>query len=59
MPFKRGDHICAIYSTTEELSREVPDFWPKALETASGAGTSGVAMKWICFATGCDSSASM
>ncbi len=26
MPFKRGDHICAIYSTTEELTREVARF---------------------------------
>jgi two-component system, chemotaxis family, sensor kinase Cph1 len=26
MPFKRGDHVCAIYSTTEELTREVASF---------------------------------
>ncbi len=26
MPFKRGDHMCAIYSTTEELTREVAGF---------------------------------
>jgi two-component system, chemotaxis family, sensor kinase Cph1 len=26
MAFKRGDHVCAIYSTTEELTREVSGF---------------------------------
>src|SRR5918997_914814 len=31
MPFKRGDHICAIYSTTEELIREVARFLAEGL----------------------------
>jgi two-component system, chemotaxis family, sensor kinase Cph1 len=31
MPFKRGDHVCAIYSTTEELSREVARFLAEGL----------------------------
>ena len=31
MPFKRGDHICAIYSTTEELTREVARFLAEGL----------------------------
>jgi hypothetical protein len=26
MPFERGDHVCAIYSTTEEPTREVSRF---------------------------------
>ena len=31
MPFKRGDHVCAIYSTTEELTREVASFVAEGL----------------------------
>jgi hypothetical protein len=31
MPFKRGDHVCAIYSTTEELAREVARFLAEGL----------------------------
>jgi hypothetical protein len=31
MPFKRGDHVCAIYSTTEELTREVGRFLAEGL----------------------------
>ncbi len=31
MPFKRGDHICAIYCTTEELTREVARFLAEGL----------------------------
>ena len=31
MPFKRGDHICAIYSTPEELTREVARFLAEGL----------------------------
>ena len=31
MGFKRGDHICAIYSTTDELTREVADFLAEGL----------------------------
>jgi hypothetical protein len=31
MPFKRGDHICAIYSTQEELTREVARFLAEGL----------------------------
>ena len=31
MPFKRGDHVCAIYSTTAELTREVADFLAEGL----------------------------
>jgi chemotaxis family two-component system sensor kinase Cph1 len=31
MPFKRGDHVCAIYSTTEELTREVARFLAEGL----------------------------
>jgi hypothetical protein len=31
MPFKRGDHICAIYSTTDELTREVARFLAEGL----------------------------
>jgi len=31
MPFKRGDHVCAIYSTTEELTREVSRFLAEGL----------------------------
>jgi hypothetical protein len=31
MPFKRGNHICAIYSTTEELTREVARFLAEGL----------------------------
>jgi chemotaxis family two-component system sensor kinase Cph1 len=31
MPFKRGDHICAIYSMTEELTREVARFLAEGL----------------------------
>jgi hypothetical protein len=31
MAFKRGDHICAIYSTTEELTREVARFLAEGL----------------------------
>src|SRR5690242_8159840 len=26
MSFKRGDHVCAIYSTTDELAEEVAGF---------------------------------
>lgn len=32
MPFKRGDHICAIYSSTEELTRQVARFLAQGLE---------------------------
>jgi hypothetical protein len=31
MPFKRGDHVCAIYSTTEELTRDVASFLAEGL----------------------------
>ena len=31
MPFKRGDHVCAIYSTSEELTREVARFLAEGL----------------------------
>jgi two-component system, chemotaxis family, sensor kinase Cph1 len=31
MPFKRGDHVCGIYSTTEELAREVATFLAEGL----------------------------
>jgi hypothetical protein len=31
MGFKPGDHICAIYSTTAELTREVADFLAEGL----------------------------
>jgi len=31
MPFERGDHICAIYSTTAELAREVAHFLAEGL----------------------------
>ena len=31
MRFKRGDHICAVYSTTEELTREVSRFLAEGL----------------------------
>ena len=31
MPFKRGDHICAIYSTPDELTREVARFLAEGL----------------------------
>ena len=31
MPFKQGDHICAIYSSTEELTREVARFLAQGL----------------------------
>jgi hypothetical protein len=31
MPFKRGDHICAIYSTPDELTREVSRFLAEGL----------------------------
>jgi hypothetical protein len=31
MPLKRGDHICAIYSTPEELTREVARFLAEGL----------------------------
>jgi len=31
MAFKRGDHICAIYSTTDELTREVARFLAEGL----------------------------
>ena len=33
MGFKRGDHICAIYSTTAELTREVADFLAEGLRS--------------------------
>ena len=31
MPFKQGDHVCGIYSTTEELAREVASFLAEGL----------------------------
>jgi two-component system, chemotaxis family, sensor kinase Cph1 len=31
MPFRCGDHVCAIYSTTEELTREVARFLGEGL----------------------------
>jgi hypothetical protein len=33
MPFKRGDHICAIYSTTEELTQDVASFLAEGLRS--------------------------
>ena len=33
MPFKRGDHVCAIYSTTEELTRDVASFLAEGLRS--------------------------
>jgi hypothetical protein len=33
MGFKGGDHICAIYSTTAELTREVADFLAEGLRS--------------------------
>jgi hypothetical protein len=33
MGFKRGDHICAVYSTTAELTREVADFLAEGLRS--------------------------
>ena len=31
MPFKRGDHVCCVYSTTAELVREVASFVAEGL----------------------------
>ena len=31
MPFERGDHVCALYSTTAELTREVAPFLAEGL----------------------------
>ena len=31
MPFKRGDHVCGVYSTTQELTREVARFLAEGL----------------------------
>jgi chemotaxis family two-component system sensor kinase Cph1 len=31
MPFQHGDHVCAIYSTTDELTREVARFLAEGL----------------------------
>ena len=33
MPFKRGEHVCAIYSTTEELTRDVASFLTEGLRS--------------------------
>ena len=33
MAFKRGDHVCAIYSTTEELTRDVASFLAEGLRS--------------------------
>ena len=33
MPFKRGDHICVIYSTSEELTRDVASFLAEGLRS--------------------------
>ena len=33
MDFKRGDHICALYSATPELAREVADFLSEGLRS--------------------------
>ena len=33
MRFKRGDHVCGIYSTTEELAREVASFLAEGLRS--------------------------
>ena len=33
MPFNRGDHICAMYSTTEELTRDVASFLAEGLRS--------------------------
>jgi len=33
MGFKRGDHICALYSTTAELTREVADFLAEGIRS--------------------------
>jgi hypothetical protein len=37
MPFKRGDHVCAIYSATEELIREVARFLAEGVMFQSSA----------------------
>ena len=42
MPFKRGDHICAIYSTTEELTREVARFLAEGLRNRERSWYVGV-----------------
>jgi hypothetical protein len=33
MPFKRGDHVCGLYSSTTELAREVADFLAEGLRS--------------------------
>ena len=33
MPFKRGDHVCSIYSTTEELAQDVAKFLADGLRS--------------------------
>jgi hypothetical protein len=33
MPFKRGDHVCAVYSTRAELAREVARFLEEGLRS--------------------------
>ena len=41
MPSNGGDHVCAIYSTTEELTRDLASFLAEGLRTMSAVGTFG------------------
>ena len=50
MPFKQGDHVCGIYSTTEELAREVASFLAEGLRNQErcwyvGAGVEMTAVR--------------
>lgn len=62
MPFKRGDHVCGIYSTAEELAREVASFLAEGLRNNErcwyvGAGHELDAVRAALGASGVDVSA--
>jgi hypothetical protein len=59
MSFKRGDHVCAIYSTTEELAREVASFLAEGLRKHERCWYVGDGAESIPFAPPCESSNSM
>jgi len=58
MDFRRGDHICAVYSATPELAREVAEFLADGLRSRQRCWYVGSGTNWTWSALDCGSWAS-